>query len=151
MHDSRDAGRIVGRIRLKFPRAQRLLEGLLPVHQLVDRVRLISVCDNGFIAKHPHRRIDNQAGILQFGGIKRLRAYPLAIRHKHPVPAVAAASHNKICRHRIRAVRRLPDHNSPPRVGVPGELLRKIFLFHLFFPLHVISLRRMPHFRHSPA
>ena len=59
MQDAGDPRRVVRRVRLKFACAQRLLKRLLPVHQAVNRVRLVSVCDNRFISQDADRGVDD--------------------------------------------------------------------------------------------
>lgn len=74
MHNPRNSGGKIGAVRLKLSAAQRLLKGQLTFHALIDGISLIPICHDGIAAQHPHRRINNQAGILQFGGIKSLGA-----------------------------------------------------------------------------
>ena len=92
MHDAGNPWCIVGAVRFKFPAAQGLLKGHLVVHALIDGIRLVTVGDNGLVSQHPHRSIDDQAGIRQLCRIKGLGADAVAILHKYAVAAVLASS-----------------------------------------------------------
>ena len=65
MHDSGDARSVVRAVRLKLAAAQGLLEGLLAVHSLIDRIGLVAVCHDGLISENAHRGVDNEARVLE--------------------------------------------------------------------------------------
>ena len=98
-----DPGCIVGAVRFKFPGPQSLFEGKSLLQSLIDRVCLVPVCDNRVVSQHPHRGINDQAGILQLGRVKSLGTDPFPVLHKYPVAAVCTAPHDKIGGHSIFA------------------------------------------------
>ena len=113
----------MGGVRLKFPGAQALLKGQLLVHSLIDGICLVPVGDDGLISQHPHRGVDDQAGILHLGRVEGLGADSVSVLHKHPVAAVLASSHNKISSHRGLSVCGTSDDNSSSGVGVILQIL----------------------------
>ena len=64
MHDSGDTRSIVRAVRLKLAAAQGLLEGLLAVHTVVNRICLVAVCHDGLISENAHRGVDDKARVL---------------------------------------------------------------------------------------
>ena len=63
MHNSGDPWGIVGAVRFKLTASQRLFKGHLPVHALVDRIRLVTIGHNRLVSQNPDRCIDDQAGV----------------------------------------------------------------------------------------
>ena len=104
MHDTGNTRCIVRTVRLKLSGAKRLFKGLLLIHQIINGICLISVCNNCLVTQHADRSIDDQTWIFELGRIKCLCADALTILYKHPISAVHAATHNKICGHGIFSV-----------------------------------------------
>ena len=123
MHDPGNTRCIVRTIRLELAGAQRLFEGKLLIHPLINRICLIPVCHDRLIPQHANRSIDNQARVSQFRRIERLRTDSLAVLHKDTVPAVLAASHDEISCHSLLPVRCFPDDNPPSGIRIILQFL----------------------------
>ena len=137
-----DPGRPVRAVRLKGAAFQRFGEGFSRLQPVPNRVRLIAIGHDQVIFKGPDRRVNNQGGILNLRGIEGLgEDLPFPLR-KDPVPAVFAAAHNKIRRHRFFAVRGLAEDDSAAGIGVMlQQLLRGLngINIHGFFSLLLLS------------
>ena len=124
VHNTGNSRRIIWSIRLKFSCTKCLLKCLLFVHQLINRIGLISVCHNRFVAKHTNRCINDQTRITQFRWVKRLCTDSVSILYKHAVSAVFTSSHDKICCHSVLSIWGFSDHDSSSRIRI---------LFQFFF------------------
>ncbi len=116
MQNTRDPWCVVRRIRLKCTAPKALFKCHLPVQSFVDRICLIAVCDDCLVAKHTHRRVNNQARILELRRIKCLRADALSVFDKDTVAAVRAAAHDKIRRDGFSSIRRSADQDASARI-----------------------------------
>ena len=134
MHDSGNTRCIVWSIRLKLSGAERLLECLLLVHQLIDRIRLVSICHDRLVAKYTNRCINDQTWILKLARIKCLCTDSLSVLYKHTITAVRAASHDKIRSHCLLAILCASDHDSSSRVSCCAKFLTKSYFLHLNSP-----------------
>ena len=118
MKDTGDPGCVVRCVRLKLAASERLLEGELFVHALVDGIGLVTVGHNRFVAQYTHRSIDDETRVRQLAWIKCLGADAFPIFHKNTVAAVLAASHDEVGSHRPGSVRCFSDDDTSSRVCV---------------------------------
>ena len=87
---------------------------------LADGVRLVAVGDHQRVAHGPDGMIDDEAGILQLGGIMSLGADAVLRFHEDPVAAVGAAAHDEI-------VNEVPAYkDAPAGVGILPQKGQKI-------------------------
>ena len=73
--------------------------------------------------------VDDEAGVLHLGGVRRLRADAVRLLREDAVAAVGTAAHDEVDGHGRFPVRRLAQHDPPAGVGV-GAQKRAQILFH---------------------
>ena len=61
--DAGDAGRPVRAVRLEAAGVERSVEALAVLQELVDGLGLVAVGDDGLVAEHADRRVNNQRGV----------------------------------------------------------------------------------------
>ena len=126
---SGNAGGPVGPIRFKFPGPQRLLHGKAPFQEGPDGVRLVPVGDNESPSHLTNGVIDNETGVSQLGRVVGLGTESIGLLDENPVPAVFAAAHDEIRRHRLFSVGCVSQHNPSSRVGIGGQQGRQVVGF----------------------
>ena len=139
---SGNAGGPVGPIRFKFPGPQRLLHGKAPFQEGPDGVRLVPVGDNESPSHLTNGVIDNETGVSQLGRVVGLGTESIGLLDENPVPAVFAAAHDEIRRHRLFSVGCVSQHNPSSRVGIGGQQGRQVVGFidvHWSFSLLISS------------
>ena len=95
-HHAADARGKVRRVRFKAPRAERGFKGFARGKELVNRVGLIPVGNDGAFSKHAHGRINDEAWIFHFAFIKRMDDKLLPLFDEYAVLAVLTATHDEI-------------------------------------------------------
>ena len=63
------------------------------IHSLVNRIGLISICDDGLVAKHTHRCINNQARIGQLTFEQSLRSREFEPDAPNYTPRISGVMH----------------------------------------------------------
>ena len=131
-----NARSIVRSVRLKLPGHQGVAIALPFRHKVADRIRLVTVGDNGLSLKKAHRMIDDQRRILQLGRIICLGADAVLSDGEDTVAAVLAATHNKIGNDCGLIINGTAQHDAPSGIRVGAELVGKIQRFHICFLLN---------------
>ena len=79
--------------------------------------------------------VDDEAGVLHFGGVGGFGADAVGLLRKDAVAAVDAAAHDEIGNDSLLAVGALADDDAPAGVAVARQVLLDIHWFHGDAPL----------------
>ena len=93
------------------------------IHTLVDGICLVTVGNDGFIAKNTYRSVDDKTRVSELGRIKCLGADAFSVLYKDAVAAVGTAAHNKISSHSMCAVRGAANDDSTSGICVGFQFL----------------------------
>ena len=132
VHHCRDAGGVVGAVRLKGAGAQSVREALAPAHEVVDGVGLVAVGHDLGPAQRQHGVIDDEAGVFQLvrvGG-HGADAAPLRDGVEHAVAAVLAAAHDEIADEHLPPIRGHGHRDAAAGVLVGCQILVQIDFLH---------------------
>ena len=98
--------------------SEALLKGFSAGHKSVDRIGLVTVCNDCALRKSSNRSVDNEARILKLALVKSFCADSVAVLNKYAVTAVLTSAHNEIGDYGIGAVRCSAEHDSAS--GISG-------------------------------
>ena len=102
------------------------------VHELGDRVGLVTVGHNGALPQGQHGVVNNQVRIFQLGRVSGHRADAALDGLKHTVAAVGAAAHDPVGDEHLAAVGALSQHNAAARILIPGKIFVKVLFHNLY-------------------
>ena len=124
--DARDAGGVVGCIRLKLAGAERLEVALALLEEVYDGIGLVAVRDDERAVIQADRMVDDQRRIDHLGRVERLGADAVLGLGKHAVAAVLRAAHDEICDDILFIVRRAAENDAATRISVAHQLLADV-------------------------
>ena len=123
---ARDAGGVVGCIRLKLTGAERLKVALALLEEIDDGVGLVAVGHDERAVIQADRMIDDQRRVDHLGRVERLGADAVLGLGEHAVAAVLRAAHNEICDHIFLIVRRAAENDAAARICIAHQLLADV-------------------------
>ena len=107
------------------------LESHLLVHQVVDGIGLVAVCDDGLVAENTYRSVNDKVRIHHLGGVERLGADTFAILNENAVAAVLTSAHDKVSGDCLLTVRGLADDYSSAVICKGIQFLVKLNVVHV--------------------